>query len=69
MYKTSLELANAIAKAADDKKARDVVLMNMTGLSPATDYFVVCSANSTTQVKAISDNIEEQLHEAGHDML
>jgi ribosome-associated protein len=69
LYKTSLELANAIAKAADDKKARDVVLMNMTGLSPATDYFVVCSANSTTQVKAISDNIEEQLHEAGHDML
>ena len=40
MYKTSLELANAIAKAADDKKARDVVLMNMTELSPATDYFV-----------------------------
>ena len=58
LYKTSLELAKAIAKAAADKKGRDVVLMNMVGLSPATDYFVICSAGSTTQVKAISDKEE-----------
>lgn len=66
---TSLELANAIAKAADDKKARDIVLMNMEGLTPATDYFVICSANSTTQVKAIADNIEEQLREKGEEFM
>lgn len=66
---TSLELANAIAKAADDKKARDIVLMNMDGLTPATDYFVICSANSTTQVKAIADNIEEQLREKGEEFM
>ena len=63
MIKTSLELAMLIADAASDKKARDIVLMNMEGLTPATDYFVVCSAGSTTQVRAIADSIEDKLQE------
>ena len=60
---TSIELAKAIAKAADDKKARDIVLMDMAALTPATDYFVICSAGSTTQVRAIADSIDEELAE------
>ena len=67
MFKTAEELAKAIAAAASDKKARDIVLMKMEGLTIATDYFVVCSANSTTQVRAIADNIEDKLTEAGVD--
>ena len=63
MIKTSLELAKLIADAASDKKARDIVLMNMEGLTPATDYFMVCSAGSTTQVRAIADSIEDKLQE------
>lgn len=63
MVKNSLELAKLVAKACDDKKGRDVVLMNMEGLTSATDYFVVCSANSSTQVRAIADNIEDVLME------
>lgn len=63
MIKISLELAKLIADAASDKKARDIVLMNMEGLTPATDYFVVCSAGSTTQVRAIADSIEDKLQE------
>ena len=63
MIKTSLDLANMIAAAASEKKARDIVLMKMVDLTPATDYFVVCSAGSTTQVRAIADSIEEKLHE------
>ncbi|MBQ5846983.1 MAG: RsfS/YbeB/iojap family protein, partial [Selenomonadaceae bacterium] len=50
-----------IAAAAAEKKARDIVLMKMVDLTPATDYFVVCSAGSTTQVRAIADSIEEKL--------
>ncbi len=57
------ELSEQIAKAADEKKARDVVIMDMRALTPATDYFIVCSAGSTTQVKAIADNIEDKLME------
>ena len=63
MIKTSIDLANLIAAAAAEKKARDIVLMKMVDLTPATDYFVVCSAGSTTQVRAIADSIEEKLQE------
>lgn len=63
------EMSQAICKAASDKKARDIVIMDMRELSPSTDYFVVCSANTATQVRAIADSIEEQLQEAGVDFL
>ena len=63
MIKTSLDLANMIAAAASEKKARDIVMMKMVDLTPATDYFVVCSAGSTTQVRASADSIEEKLLE------
>lgn len=61
------ELIERICRAADDKKARDIVTMNMQGLMSSTDYFVICSAQTATQVRAIADNIEDELHEAGVD--
>ena len=39
--------------------------MDMQGLMSSTDYFVICSANTATQVRAIADNIEEKLAEQG----
>ncbi|VBB06800.1 ribosomal silencing factor during starvation [Lucifera butyrica] len=59
------QLPEMIAAAADDKKARDIVILDMQGISSVTDFFVICSANSTTQVAAIADNIEEKLSEKG----
>jgi ribosome-associated protein len=59
------EMSQAICKAASDKKARDIVIMDMKGISSSTDYFVVCSANTATQVRAIADNIEEELAKEG----
>ncbi len=61
MLKTPEEMSLAIARAASDKKARDIVTMRMTELTTATDYFVICSANTATQVRAIADNIEDEL--------
>ena len=58
-------MTEAICKAASDKKARDIVVMDMRGLMSSTDYFVICSANTATQVRAIADNIEEAMDEAG----
>lgn len=54
-----------IAKLAGEKKAMDVVILKMVEVSLVTDYFIICSANSTTQVKAIADHVEEKLSEAG----
>ena len=60
-------MCQAICKAASDKKASDIVTLDMRELTSSTDYFVVCSANTATQVRAIADSIEEQLQEAGVD--
>ena len=54
-----------IARLASEKKAMDVVILKMAEVSLVTDYFIICSANSTTQVRAIVDHVEEKLSEAG----
>jgi ribosome-associated protein len=58
-----------MAKAASDKKAHDIVILDVQGMSMITDHFLICSANSTTQVKAIADNIEKKLEEQGVKLL
>ena len=62
---TEKEMSQAICVAASDKKARDIVVMDMKNLMSSTDYFMVCSAPTATQVRAIADNIEEKMDEAG----
>ena len=51
----------AIARAASDKKALDIVTLDMRKIPSVSDYFVIASGSSTTQVRAISDNIAEVL--------
>ena len=61
MEKKIHELAEKICKAASGKKAEEIIIMDMRGLMFSTDYFVICSAATSTQVRAIADNIEEEL--------
>ena len=56
---TSTELAGRIAAAAADKKARDVVTLDIRGKTTIADYFVVCEGDTDRQVRAIVDNIED----------
>jgi len=56
-------LARACAAAAADKKAEDLVVLDMQGISSFTDYFVIGSASSEPQLKAISSSIREQVRE------
>jgi ribosome-associated protein len=66
---TEVNLPELAAAAASDKEARDIVILDLDGVSLIADHFVICSANSTTQVQAIVDNIEEKLEEAGIKLL
>ena len=52
-------------KAADDKKAWDIVTLDMSDSSLMADYFVICTASSTTQIKALADVCEKALKDAG----
>jgi ribosome-associated protein len=61
--------ALACARAAIDKKAEHVKILNLTQISGFTDYFIICSGMSDRQVQAISDSIEFQLGSAGMEIL
>jgi ribosome-associated protein len=49
------------ARAAADKKAEGLSLLDLRGLSDVTDYFLICHGRSGRQVQSISDNIEQAL--------
>ena len=53
------------AKAALEKKASDLVIFHVAELTTIADYFLICSADSQRQVKAIMDHIDAALAEAG----
>ena len=57
------EVAKAV-RAALDKKAADVVVLDLRNTSAFTDFFVLCSGTSQRQVKAIADAVEETLRAA-----
>lgn len=59
------KLTQEICRAASDKKASNIVTMDMRGLMSSTDYFIICSAPTATQVRAIADSVEEKLGEEG----
>ena len=58
---TAEQLALEAARAADDKKATDVRIMDMRDTLGITDYFVVASGRNERQVRRIQDAVEEEL--------
>ena len=62
----ALEMAGVAARAADDLKATDIVVIDVSEQLVITDCFVLVSAESERQVNAVVDEIEEKLRETGH---
>jgi ribosome-associated protein len=60
-----LDLARKVVELAEDKKAADIVLLDLTGLTTMTDSFVIASGGSERQLGAIADGIVEGLREIG----
>lgn len=58
-------IARTAALAAEDKKATDVIVMNVQSLTPMTDFFVICSANSRPQVEAVAKAVRDSVQDAG----
>jgi ribosome-associated protein len=54
-----------LAKAALDKKAKDLIILDLKGLTIIADYFIICSGESITHVKAIAEGVEERSAKAG----
>ena len=62
---SSLEIAHMIVDAAEDKKAAEIVLLDVSELTSMADYFVICSGGSERQLGAIGDGIAEMLRDEG----
>lgn len=62
---TSAQVAQLAARLLEDKKARQVRILDISQISTVADYFVVGSASSTVHLRAIADHVEEQLDQVG----
>jgi ribosome-associated protein len=61
----SLELAKKAAHFCADKKAENIVVLDMREIVNFCDYFVLCTATSSRHIKAVADGVDEGLHQFG----
>jgi len=59
------QLAKIAVDSASDKKASDVLLLDIREITTIADYFVICSGNNTRQIQAIAEAIDEELKKQG----
>ena len=62
---TEKQMAQLVCRALDEKKGRDIKVIDIHDVSVIADYFVIASGTNSNQVQAIVDNVEEQLGRAG----
>ena len=63
------QLAKAIVDVASDKKAADIMLLDIHDVTTIADYFVICNGNNTRQIQAIADSVDEELGKQGAKVL
>ena len=62
---TAKEMAALAAKTLDDKMAKDIKVLEVKDITVLAEYFIICTATSTTQVKTLSDELCRVLEENG----
>jgi ribosome-associated protein len=65
----SAQFAKAAVDSASDKKASDIILLDIRDVTTIADYFVICSGNNPRQIQAIADTIDEELGKQGARLL
>ena len=58
---TTAVISQYIGQLMLDKKAHDIVILDVRGITTVTDFFILCTSDSPPQTKAISDHIEDEL--------
>ena len=62
------EMAKIAYHALDEKKGRDIRIIDIAGISVLADYFIIANGSSESQVQAMVDNVEEEMHKAGYSL-
>lgn len=65
----SKEMAKLAYEALSDKKGEGIQVLDISGISVLADYFLIANGNSDSQVNALVDNVEEELHKAGYSLV
>jgi ribosome-associated protein len=58
----------AAARTALENNAEDIIVLNLKGLSPVTDYFVICTGTSGRQMRTVAEEIERAGNRSGHSL-
>ena len=66
---TANQVMQAVVEALQSKKAKEVKVLETGELTILADYFVICTATSTTHIKTLSDEVQKQLEEKGETIL
>jgi ribosome-associated protein len=62
----SEEIVQWVVKGMQEKKSQEIVVMDLRGVTNAfTDFFVICSGTSDTQIEAIADSVDKEVWESG----
>ena len=62
------EMAKIAYHALDEKKGEDIRIIDIAGISVLADYFIIANGSSESQVQAMVDNVEEEMHKAGYSL-
>lgn len=63
---TAKEMAKCAYLALEDKKAEEITVLDISGVSVLADYFIIANGTNSNQVTAMADSVDEALHKAGH---
>lgn len=63
---TSKKMVAIACRALDSKKGEDIRVIDISEISVLADYFIIANGNSSSQVQALVDNVEEELAKAGY---
>lgn len=66
---TSLEIAELVVRTLDGKKAKDIKMLETRDVTVLADYFILCTAGSTTQIKTLADEVDKVLRDKGEPAL
>lgn len=64
----SRKMAEIAFNALDEKKAEDIRVIDISNITVIADYFIIANGNNANQVRAMVDNVQEQLFKAGYEM-
>lgn len=68
VLKNSKEMAKIAVDALEEKKAKDVKILDISDVSVLADYFIIASGSNRNQVQAMADEVQEKLYKAGFEL-